>query len=77
MNSDRSKNLCLKYERFTPSGGINKGIRKSEFVAKTQFLSETLSYEYDNNFPKIVILSNPFGPRATALAFRAFNPLFQ
>ena len=28
---------CLKYQRFTPSGGKNKGIRKSEFVTKTQF----------------------------------------
>ena len=30
-----------KYQRFTPSGGKNIGISKSEFVTKTQFLSET------------------------------------
>ena len=30
--------ICLKYQRFIPSGGKNIGIRKSEFVAKTQFL---------------------------------------
>ena len=38
MNYVRWKNLSLKYRRFTQSGGKNKGIRKSEFVAKTQFL---------------------------------------
>ena len=30
----------MKYQRFTPSGGKNKGIRKSESVTKTQFLSD-------------------------------------
>ena len=39
MNSVRLKNLSLKYQRFTPSGGKNICIRKSEFVTKTQFLS--------------------------------------
>ena len=38
MNSFRSKNLCLKYEKFTPSAGKDIEIRKFEFVAKTQFL---------------------------------------
>ncbi len=38
MNSVRSNNLSLKYQRFTPSGGKNIGTRKSEFVTKTQFL---------------------------------------
>ena len=38
MNSVRSKNLSLKYQRFTPSGGKNMGVRKSEFDTKTQFL---------------------------------------
>ena len=28
----------LKYQRFTPSGGKNIGINKSEFVTKTQFI---------------------------------------
>ena len=32
----------MKYLRFTPSGGNNIGIRKSEFVAKTQFLFKNL-----------------------------------
>ena len=30
--------FCLKYQRFTPSGCIDLGIRKFELVAKTQFL---------------------------------------
>ena len=28
----------MKYQRFTPSDGKNKGIRKSDFVTKTLFL---------------------------------------
>ena len=31
--------LCLKYQRGTPSGFKDTGIRNFEFVAKTQFLS--------------------------------------
>ena len=38
MNSVRSNHLSLKYQRFTPSGYKDIGIRKFEFVAKTQFL---------------------------------------
>ena len=38
MISVRWKNLSLKNQRFTPSGGKNMGIRKVEFVTKTQFL---------------------------------------
>ena len=44
MNSDRWKNLSLKYQRFTPSGEKNMGIRKSEFVTKTQFLYDLFSH---------------------------------
>ena len=39
MNSDGSNNQSLKYQRFTPSGFRDIGIRKLGFVAKTQFLS--------------------------------------
>ena len=39
MNSVRRKNISLKYQRFTPSGGKNIEIRKLEFVTKIQFLS--------------------------------------
>ena len=38
MNSVRSNNVSLKYQRPTPSGCKDIGIRKFEFVAKTQFL---------------------------------------
>ena len=45
MNSVRSRNnLSLKYDRFTgtPSDHTHIGIRKFEFVAKTQFLSKNV-----------------------------------
>ena len=38
MNYVKSNNPSLKYQRVTPSGRRYKGIRKFEFVAKTQFL---------------------------------------
>ena len=38
MNSVRPKNLSLKYKRFTSSDRKDIGIRKFEFVTKTQFL---------------------------------------
>ena len=37
MNSVRSNNINLKYQRFTTLGSKDIGIIKSEFVAKTQF----------------------------------------
>ena len=39
MNYVRSNNLSLKYHKFTSSGCKDIGIRKFEFVAKTQFLT--------------------------------------
>ena len=38
MNYVRLSNPSLKYLRFTPSGCRDIGLRKFEFVAKTQFL---------------------------------------
>ena len=38
MNSVRSNNLSLKYQKFTTSVYKDIGTRKFEFVAKTQFL---------------------------------------
>ena len=38
MNSVTPNNLSLKYQKFTPSGCKNIGIRKLKFVTKTQFL---------------------------------------
>ena len=38
MNSVKSNNISLKYQRFATLGYKDIGIIKSEFVAKTQFL---------------------------------------
>ena len=38
MTAVRSNNLSLKNQRFTPSGFNDIGIKKLEFVARTQFL---------------------------------------
>ena len=38
MTSVRSNNISLKYQRFTTLGSKDMGIRKTEFVARTQFL---------------------------------------
>ena len=38
MNYVRSKDIDLKYQKFTLSGCKDIGVRISEFVAKTQFL---------------------------------------
>ena len=37
MNSVRSNNMSLKYQRFITSGFKDIVIRKAEFVTKTQF----------------------------------------
>ena len=39
MTHFRLDNVSLKYQRLSPSGCKDKSIVKSEFVAKTQFLS--------------------------------------
>ena len=44
MNSVRSNNLNLKFQRFTPSGCEDELIRKFEFEAKTGFLCPTTSF---------------------------------
>ena len=43
MITFRSYNLRVKYYRFKPSGYKVIGIRKYEFVTKTQFLYEELA----------------------------------
>ena len=45
MNSVRSNNLSLKYQRLETSGCKDIGMRKFEFVAKTQFL-RIVCYKY-------------------------------
>ena len=44
MNSVASNYLALKYQKSTTSSSIDIGIRKFEFVTKTQFLCYFLSY---------------------------------
>ena len=46
MNSVRSNNVSLKYQRFVTLGSKDIGIINSEFVAKTQLL---FSNEIFNN----------------------------
>ena len=41
MNSVRSYNLSLRYQRFKPPGCKDIGFRTFEFVAKTQFCSKS------------------------------------
>ena len=41
INSIRSNSPSLKYQRFSPSGCKDKGVRKYKYVAKTQFLYRT------------------------------------
>ena len=38
MTSVRSNNISLKFQRVTTLGSKDIGIRKTEFVARTQFL---------------------------------------
>ena len=42
MNSGESSNVSLKYERYASSGCWDLGIIKLGFVAKTQFLCQSL-----------------------------------
>ena len=44
MNSVRSNNISLKYQRFTTLGSKEIGIINSEFVTTTQFLYKKIIY---------------------------------
>ena len=44
MNSVRSNNISLKYQRFTTLGFQDIGIRKSEFVSKNQLLWKSINW---------------------------------
>jgi len=46
MNSVRSNDISLKYKRFTTLDSKDKGIIKSEFVTKIQFLFSFPKYLY-------------------------------
>ena len=49
MNYVRSYSLSLKYQGFPPSDSQDIGIKKFEFVAKSQFLSFPFSVAYANS----------------------------
>ena len=46
MTFVRSRNISLKYQRFTTLGSKDIGIRKSEFVAKSQFLRPFFKFDF-------------------------------
>ena len=55
MTYVRSNNISLKYQRLTTLGSKDIGIRKSEFVAKSQFLWENLkNLGYNIDLPNIM-----------------------
>ena len=56
MNSVGSNNLSLKYQRFTPQGRRDVGIRTFDLVAKTQFLKSTTLQLYKIFCLKILYL---------------------
>ena len=63
MNSVRSNSLSLKYHRCTTSGCKNIGIRKFEFVAKTQFLLVSKALNMVSNLGFVFLLCFDFCPR--------------
>ena len=51
MNSVKSNNLSLKYQRLTPAGGTDIRIRIFESVTKTQYLYQNFRpIEGENNW---------------------------
>ena len=66
MNSFRLNNDSLKHQRFTTSDCKDIGIRKSEFVAKTQFLykikRELGEQNNISNFFKTIVLTSVYIP---------------
>ena len=50
MNSVRSNDISLKYQRCTTLGSKDKGIKNSEFVTKTPFLLHV------GNFSTMILL---------------------
>ena len=55
MNYVRSNSLSLKYQGFPPSDSQDIGIRKFEFVTKSQFLCLTF-YKIVNKAPGLAWL---------------------
>ena len=49
MNSVRSNNVSLKYQRFATLGSKDIGIINPDFMAKTQFLLRSMDKEWNLN----------------------------
>ena len=56
MNSVRSNNISLKYQRCTTLGSNDIGIINSEFVAKTQFLYPKLLLRLCDLLARLVLI---------------------
>ena len=58
----RSNNLSLKYQRFTPSGSKDMGIKKFKFVTKNQFLcmfdkkQTSPEYNFKSFYPSHIVV---------------------
>ena len=60
MNSVRSNNLSLKYQRVIPPDWKDIGVRKFEFVVKTQFLCKfnfLQNCDQNNNSSQLTMLT--------------------
>ena len=58
LNSVISNNQICKYQRVSPSGCKDIGIRNLEFVAKTQFLYQQLEKKLKGNRCKKMFFQN-------------------
>ncbi len=59
MNSVRSNNISLNYQRFTTLDSKDIRIIKSEFVAKTQFLCFNVKHFIEEIF-KVLLKYRPW-----------------
>ena len=73
MNSVRSNNISLKYQRFTTLRSKDIGIINSEFVAKTQFLCFRFGSLF---FSSLVFLCFSFSSRLFSPPLLIINFLF-
>ena len=61
MNSNRPPSLSVKYQRFGTYGSKDIGIRKSEFVVRTQFLLREWPAMYGSWTEYVVLLKKSLG----------------
>ena len=63
----------MKYQRITPSGGKNIGIRKSEFVTKTQFFYPKASNIKPEGITLIMDLKRESKPEKSSNVLHTLN----